>query len=68
MFLNKKLIFNYIFDIPNENYENSMDDFWAESIRLATPATEPFWDRSNLDWRGRTMVDNFVIISYYHLL
>ena len=50
-FLIKKLIF----DIPNENYyENSMGDFWAESIRLASPATErflyAFWDRVNLDW------------------
>ena len=49
----KKLIFNYVFDIPNENYVNSMGDFWAKSIRLASPATEcfyAFWDRTNLDW------------------
>ena len=46
----KKLIFYYIFDIPNKN---SMGGFWAESIRLASQATErfyAFWDRANLDW------------------
>ena len=35
MFIKKSLFFYYIFDIQNKNYENSMGDFWAESIRLA---------------------------------
>ena len=43
MFIYKKnLIFYHIFDIPNKNFENSMGDFWVESILLASLATERF--------------------------
>ena len=31
-----------MFDIPNKNYEKSMGDFWAESVRLASQAKERF--------------------------
>ena len=52
MFIDKKAIFYYIFDIPNKNYENSTCDILVENIHLASPTTErfyAFWDRANLD-------------------
>ena len=39
-----KLVFKLTFRLFKKNklYENSMGDFWAESIRLASPVTERF--------------------------
>ena len=43
-----------MFDIPNKNYDNSMGDFWAESIRLASLATERFYVKKRLLGQGKS--------------